>query len=354
MKIPYLPLDLFGESRTALLDAVRRVGMSPELVPGPRTAAFEEALRADVGAVDVIACGGGFPPVLRALGVRAGDEVVVPAFGGAALASACVHLDAVPVFADVDPWTLVVDPVEVDKAVTGRTRVIAAAHVFAVMADMPALRRIAADYEVRLLEDASSAHGGVLGGRPAGTWGDVGMFSFAWSEVCGMPGEGGAVVTSDPGLGRAVRALFAPGGPCAGSRFDEVMAAFQLHRMPLWPRLRDRRARIAEYYTGRFSGLTGVRPAPSAGGFHAVYAVFAERRDALREHLATRGIGTHVHHPVPLPRHPAFVALATPGRDWPAAERATAHHLALPLHHRLTDAQAEQVADEVCRFAGRT
>ncbi|MER5262536.1 DegT/DnrJ/EryC1/StrS family aminotransferase [Actinosynnema sp. NPDC002837] len=368
MTIPFFPPDLFDGD--LLLEVVEEVGLTPDqrFILGTRTAEFEAVLRDSLGVADAVACGSGTAAltlVLHAMGVGPGDEVIVPAYGCAPLASAPSVLGATPVYADVDPWTMVVDPAEVDKLVTGRTKVIMPAHVFSVMADMPALRRIATDAGARLLEDSAVGQGGVLAGRAAGTWGDAGVFSFVQVKTFGMPGEGGMVVTGDPALAREVRMLRNHGQDGVhrfvhhrigyNSRFDEVMAAFQLRRLATLPDRLARRARIGEYYTSRFADLAGrgvLAPPPGRDGrcFY-VYSLLADRRDALRDHLAAHGIGSHVYYPAPLPRQPAFAGHAQPGRDWPAAASAARRQLAIPIHPHLTDAQVEHIADEVCRFA---
>ncbi|MFD0202879.1 MULTISPECIES: DegT/DnrJ/EryC1/StrS family aminotransferase [Saccharothrix] len=368
MRIPFFPPDLFDGD--LLLEVVEEVGLAPDqrFILGTRTARFEAVVRDALGVADAVACGSGTSAltlVLRAMGVGPGDEVIVPAYGCAPPASAPSVLGATPVFADVDPWTMVVDPAEVDKLVTERTKVIMPAHVFSVMADMPALRRIATEAGVRLLEDSAVGQGGVLAGRAAGTWGDAGVFSFVQVKTFGMPGEGGMVVTGDPALAREARMLRNHGQDGVhrfvhhrighNSRFDEVMAAFQLRRFATLPERLERRARIGEYYTSRFADLAGrgvLAPPPGRDGrcFY-VYSLLAERRDALRDHLAAHDIGSHVYYRAPLPLQPAFAGHAQPGRDWPAAQAAARRQLAIPIHPHLTDAQVERIADEVCRFA---
>lgn len=194
--IPFFPPDLFEGDRDVLLDIVRRVGLSPSqrFILGEHTARFEEALRVSLGAADVVACGSGTTAltlVLHAMGVGPGDEVVVPAFGCAPLASTVVNLGATPVFADVDPWTMVVDPDEMEGLITGRTRALMPAHIFSIMADMPRLCEIAHRYQARLVEDSAVAQGAVLDGRPAGLWGEAGVFSFVQVKTFGTAGEGG-------------------------------------------------------------------------------------------------------------------------------------------------------------------
>jgi dTDP-4-amino-4,6-dideoxygalactose transaminase len=183
----------------------------------------------------------------------------------------------------------------------------------------------------------------------------------------GTAGEGGVVVTGDAELGRAVRMLRNHGQDGRtrfvhhrigyNSRFDEVLAAFQIHRFPGFPARLERRARIAEYYTERFAGLAdrGVLAPPPGreGRCYYVYSLLAERRDALRDALAARGVGSHVYYPLPLPRQAAFARHVRPGQRWPHAESASRRTLALPIYPHLTDAQVEYIADAVCESAGR-
>ncbi|MGQ0838220.1 DegT/DnrJ/EryC1/StrS family aminotransferase [Actinokineospora sp.] len=371
MTLPFFPPDLFAGERDVLLATVRRIGLADEqkFILGERTARFEHALREQLGAADVVACGSGTTAlmlVLRAMDIGPGDEVVVPAFGCAPLAASVVNVGATPVFADVHPWTMVVEPYEVARAITGRTAAIMPAHMFSVMADMPTMRELANRHDIRLVEDSAVAQGGVLDGIPAGRWGEAGVFSFVQVKTFGTIGEGGAVVTDDPEIGRVVRMLRNHGQDGTqrfvhhlvgyNSRFDEIMADFQLHRLAGLADRLERRAQIADYYTERFAALVerGVQPPPAGrdGRCYYVYSLLAERREDLRRHLAERGVGTHVYYPAPLPSQPAFAPYAPPGRYWPHAELACARTLALPIYPHLTDAQVEHIADAVCDFPG--
>jgi dTDP-4-amino-4,6-dideoxygalactose transaminase len=367
--IPFFAPDLFEEDREVLLDLVRRTGTvaGQRFILGERTAALEEALRATVDGAEVVACSSGtsgLTLILTAMGVGPGDEVVVPAYGCAPLGNTVANLGATPVFADIDPVTMVVDPAEVERAITPRTRAVMPAHMFSVMADMPAMREIARRHGVRLVEDSAVAQGGVLHGRPAGTWGEAGVFSFVQVKTFGTAGEGGVVVTHDAELARVVRALRNHGqeGPRfvhqrvgLNSRFDELQAAFQLHRLPGLAARLERRARIAAHYTERFAPLAerGIVPPPPGrdGRCYYVYSVLAEERDALERHLAAHGVASHVYYPLPLPHQPAFARFAPPGREWPHAWAASRRQLALPVNPHLTDAEVEYVADTVCAFA---
>jgi dTDP-4-amino-4,6-dideoxygalactose transaminase len=369
VKLPYFPSGLFAPERDALLESLRSVATHPsqKFILGERTAHFERLLREATGAGDVIACGSGTGALtlaLHALGIGPDDEVIVPAFCAPSVASTVANLGATPVFADADPETMVMDPAAAEKLVTDRTRVLMPTHVFSVMADMPAFNAIAARHGLAVLEDAATAQGASLDGVPAGRWGDAGVYSFFQIKPFGTAGEGGAVLTDEPELGRRVRMLRNHGQDGVrrfqhhrigyNSRFDEVMAAFQARRLDSLPERMERRTRIAEYYTDRFAPLREhgvITPPPGREGrCYYVYALLLDRRDGLRDHLTERGIGTHVHYPVPLPLQPAFAGFTRPGQAWPNAREAGRRNLALPLWHGLTDAEAEYVADTVCEF----
>ncbi len=370
--IPFFPPDLFHEDRDTLLRLLYEIGTGREqrFILGEHTRRFETALAEGLGVADVVACASGtgaLQLVLTALGIGPGDEVVVPAFGCAPPAAAVLHTGAVPVFADVDPVTLTLDPADAARRVGPRTRALMPAHVFSVMADMPAFTALAAAHGLRLVEDSAVAQGASLGGRPAGTWGDAGVYSFVQVKSFGMPGEGGAVVTDDAETARRVRMLRNHGQDGRerflhhtighNSRFDEIQAAFQLHRLPGLAARLARRARIAAHYTERLSGLPGITTPPPGtdGRCYYVYTLLADDRDALRDHLAAHGVATHVYYPRVLPDQAAFAPVAArrrppggrDGEDWPHARHAAARHLSLPVHHRLTDAQAEHIADTV-------
>ncbi|WP_228718295.1 DegT/DnrJ/EryC1/StrS family aminotransferase [Kitasatospora acidiphila] len=369
-EIPFFPPDLFEGDRAELLRLLRQIGTGPSqrFILGEQTALLERELAEQLGAADVVACSSGttaLTMVLAALEVGPGDEVVVPAFGCAPLAAGVVQVGARPVFADIDPWTMVADPAAMERRITGRTKALMPAHLFSVMADMPAFQALAERHGLRLVEDSAVAQGGVLAGRPAGLWGEAGVYSFVQVKTFGMPGEGGVVVTRDAEIGRTVRMLRNHGQDGRvrfrhhrigwNSRFDELQAAFQRHRLPGLPARLERRARIAAYYTERFTPLAGrgVQPPPpgTEGRCYYVYTVLAERRGALAAHLRAHGIASHAYYPQILPRQEAFAPYVQAGDSWPAADRAAERALSIPVYPHLTDRQVEYIADVVCDFA---
>jgi dTDP-4-amino-4,6-dideoxygalactose transaminase len=367
--LPFFPPDLFEADRDALHKAVLAAGTDPQqrFILGQRTAEFEQQIKNATGAGDVIACGsgtGGLELAVAALDIGPGDEVIVPAFCCQPVASAVANAGATPVFADVDPWTMVIDPDSMESLITDRTRALMPAHLFSIMADMPRIMRIARRHGLPVIEDAAVAQGAVLDDVPAGRWGTLGVFSFFQVKALGTAGEGGVVLTDDPAHARSVRMLRNHGQDGKNrflhhrigrnSRFDEVIAAFQLHRLPSFAGRLERRAQIADYYTRRFAALPDsdvtAPPAGRNGRCYYVYSLQVPRREDLRAYLGEHGIGSHVYYPTPLPLQPAFAPWAPAGADWPHARHASRTNLAIPIWPHLTDADTERIADTICDF----
>lgn len=368
IRLPFFPPDLFEEDRDTILDIVYRTGTAPpgKLILGNAVERFEEACRERTGARWVVACASGTGALtlcVDALDLGPGDEVIVPAFCCQPVASTIANRGAKPIFADIHPETLVMDPAHTEELIGPATRALMPAHVFSVMADMPAFEDIGRRHDLSVIEDAAVAQGAALDGRPAGRWGTIGAWSFFQVKALGAIGEGGVVITDDDELGERCRWLRNHGQDGKtrflhhivgyNSRMDEVLAEFLLHRLERFEERLDRRADIAAYYTGRFEPLrdAGLVAPPSGreGRCYYVYSVLTDRRDELREHLAERGIGTHVYYPLPLPDQPAFAEFADPGR-YPNAVAAGRRNLALPIWPHLTDADVEYIADSVAEF----
>lgn len=367
--IPFFPPDLFESDREVLLDLLYELGTSAsqKFILGEKTLAFEEYLRTSVGVDHAVACSSGTAGLelaVAALGIGPGDEVVIPAFCCQPVASSVVNVGATPVFADIDPYSLVIDPSAMEAAISERTRAVMPAHVFSIMADMPSVNKIAEAHQLSVIEDAAVAQGAVLDGVPAGAWGDIGVFSFFQVKAMGTVGEGGVVLTDDSELARSARIYrnhgqdginrFTHHVVGQNKRFDELIAAFQLARVGGFAERLERRAQIADYYTERFAGLRdrGILSPPSGrnGRCYYVYSLLVDRREDLRSWLSESGVGSHVYYPVPLPRQPAFDRFAAESGDWPNATMAGRKNLAIPIWPHLTDSQVEFVADSVCAF----
>lgn len=275
--VPYAHTRLPDEERELLREVLYEVGTDPEqkFILGRRTAELERRLadRADVR--DVVACASGTSALvlaLRAVGVLPGDEVIVPAFGAEPLAATVLGIGGVPVFADVDPVTMVMDPVDAESRVTDRTRAVVPAHTFTTMADMPAIVAFARRRGIAVVEDAAVAQGATLGGRAAGTWGDIGLYSFFPVKPFGMPGEGAVVLSDSAELATLVRRLrnhgqdgvqrFVHHEVGLNSRFDEVLAGFQLARLERADAMVARRAAVAAHYNSASRRCAGAACSP--------------------------------------------------------------------------------------------
>ncbi|MFR9728438.1 DegT/DnrJ/EryC1/StrS family aminotransferase [Saccharopolyspora sp. MS10] len=312
--------------------------------------------------------------LLRAMGLRPGDEVVVPAYSFVSTASSVVLAGGRPVFADIDPVTYALDPAEVERVAGPRTRFVMPAHLFNQMADMSALSRVAARLGLGVLEDSAEAIGMRQLGVHAGLHGAGGVLSFFPTKVLGAMGDAGAVLTDDPRIAELVGGLRHHGRfghtldhfpgistetalPGTNSKMDDIQAAVLLAKLPGLDEDIARRAALATAYRARLADVPGVLRlpevvdrGPGSASVSYVFQIEVERRDELAARLAERGIGTETYYPVPLHRQPCFQT-ARPGAErLPNAEAAARRALALPLYPDLTLEQLEQVCAAVRAF----
>ena len=357
--IPFLDLHP-GEDTGAVREAIQRVITRGWFILGPEVDAFEAEFADACGALHAVAVGNGTDAValmLRALGIGAGDEVIVPAITAGYTALAVTSTGAVPVIADVDDETLTLDPDACAAAITSRTKAIVPVHLYGQAAPLPAITAIAARHALAVVEDCCQAHLATCEGTPVGTTTTGGAFSFYPTKNLGALGDGGAVITSDAQLARQVR-LLRNGGQSDryhheiigfNSRLDELQAAVLRARLPLLYRWTARRREIAAQYRRQLTER--VRPLTERDPGH-VYHLFPIRvrdedgrgsnRNALQQHLRTLGIETLIHYPVPLNRQTAFAGF---GRlETPVASVAAREVLSLPLHPRLPGGHVDQVA----------
>jgi dTDP-4-amino-4,6-dideoxygalactose transaminase len=348
---------------------------------GKQVGEFESALAAYTGARHVVGVNSGTDALvllLRACGLRPGDGVLVPAYSFIATASSVVLAGGHPQFVDIDPRTYAMDPVALDAAATAQSRFVMPVHLFHTMADMAAVTAVARRRGLTLVEDSAEAIGMRRGGVHAGLHGSGGILSFFPSKTLGALGDAGAVLTDDPAVADTVAALRHHGRtgrtlddfsaistqsaiPGANSKMDDFQAAVLLAKLAVLDTQIARRAELAAAYTARLRDLPGIIRLPGttdAGpgdrDVYYVYLIESEHRDALVAHLADHGIGTEVYYPVPLPHQPAFAHLRHRPGDFPHAEAAAAHAVALPFHPDLTTAEVDRVCAFVRSFLTRT
>jgi len=342
-----------GDDAPEIRRAVDRVIDRGWFVLGPEVEAFEHEFAAASGAPYAVGVGSGTDAIaltLRALGVGPGDEVITTPLSAAFTALAIVMAGARPVFADVDPIRLTIDPAQIERMIGPRTRAIVPVHLYGQPADMSVIERIASRHALPVVEDCCQAHLATTQGRPVGTIGIAGAFSFYPTKNLGALGDGGAVITHDAALADRVRRL-RNGGQRArydhdqlgvNSRLDEIQAAVLRARLPHLKAWTSRRRELAARYRAALGGLSvEVPPECDTGHVYHLFVVRVPDRDRFQRQLAADGIETLVHYPLPIPRQQAFTHMAP--ADCPMASRACDEVLSLPLHPGLSDDDLDSV-----------
>lgn len=344
--------------------AIESVLSTQQFVLGREGAALEEEIAALCGVADGVGVASGTDALilaLRACGVQARDEVILPTSTFVATGSAVSALGAAPVFADVRPETYNLDPSELERRVTPRTRAIIAVHLYGLAADMESIVAFAKSRKLPLIEDCAQAIGAVYKGRRVGSFADAACQSFYPTKNLGAYGDAGMVVTNSPELATRLRTLrnhgqtakYLSNEPGWNSRLDEIQAAIlrvKLRHLAEWQRAR--RSHAAEY-TRLLEQVPGVMPPHEPEGCEHVYhqyTIRCERRDALQQHLAARKIGSTVYYPHPLHLQPLYAHLGHKTGDFPHAERAAQEVLSLPMYPELRKDQIARVVEGIAEF----
>jgi dTDP-4-amino-4,6-dideoxygalactose transaminase len=348
--------------RDEILAAITRVCDSQRFVMGPEVEALEHELAQYVGVPEAITVSSGTDALLAALmalGIGAGDEVITSTFSFFATAGSVARLGATPVLLDIDPVTCNVDPVQIRRALTPRTRAIIPVHLYGLCADMDPIMEIAREAGAAVVEDAAQAIGATYKSRQAGTIGTVGCFSFFPSKNLGAFGDGGFITTADSALAHEIRLLRNHGAEpkyfhrrIGGNfRLDALQAAVLRVKLPHLERWTTMRQANAARYQLLFQsrGLTDriTLPVVPPGRTHIFnqYVVRVPERDRVQQFLADRGIGTEIYYPVPFHLQECFAALGHTRGDFPHAEAAASSVLALPIYGELTAEQQTIVVD---------
>jgi dTDP-3-amino-3,4,6-trideoxy-alpha-D-glucose transaminase len=344
----------------AIREAIDRVVARGWFVLGPEVDAFEAEFAAASGAAHAVGVGTGTDAIaliLRALGIGPGDEVITSPLSAAYSALAIMMAGARPVFADIDPERLTLDAVQAERAITPRTKAILPVHLYGQPADMDAIAAVASTHRLALVEDCCQAHLATANGRPVGTIGVAGAFSFYPTKNLGALGDGGAIVTNDAALAERVRRLRNGGQRDryhhetfgVNSRLDEMQAAILRARLPQLRAWTERRRALAARYRAALTGAPVRVPREcDAGHVYHLFVVRSSDRAALQAHLAQRGVETLIHYPIPIPRQPALAA-ASPA-SCPHADAACADVLSLPFSPSIGDADVDELASAVSAF----
>jgi dTDP-4-amino-4,6-dideoxygalactose transaminase len=343
--------------------AIDRVLPMGKYTLGPVLEEFERDFARYCGTKQAIGISSGTAALqlaLAAMGVGPGDEVITQANTYVATGFAISYLGAKPVFVDVDPVYANLDMNGLEARITPRTKVIIPVHLYGHPVDMDPLLQVARKHGLRVLEDASHAHGASYKGRRTGSLGDAAAFSFYPSKVLGAYGDAGAIVTSDDDLAKRLRVLRYMGQEVKGThlivgyqeRLDPMQAAIlqvKLRHLEEW--IAKRRA-IAHRYSEMLAGLPVRLPAEAPDCRHVfyLYTVFVEHRDELAAYLMARGIGVQLIYHTPVPLQPCYEELGYSPSDFPVATRLATELINLPVFPELRDNEIERVGEAIRSF----
>ena len=358
MQVPLLDLKAqYADIKNDIDQAVHRVLDSARFIGGPEVSGLEEEIARYCRSPQAIACASGTDALLlalRGLEVGPGDEVVTTAFSFFASAGTIANVGARPVFVDIDPRTYNLDPHRLEAAITPLTKAVVAVHLYGQCCDLTAIKAVCDKHQLFLIEDAAQAIGSEWEGRRAGSVGDLGCFSFFPSKNLGAFGDGGIMTARDAALAERVRLLREHGAKPkyyhalvgTNSRLDALQAAVLRVKLRHLDRWSEKRAKNAALYDQLFEGARLTRPYRDARTRHIYnqYVIRVPQRDALRQHLTDRGVGTEIYYPVPLHLQQCFASLGYREGDMPQSEAAAREVLALPIYPELTEEQIRYVA----------
>jgi dTDP-4-amino-4,6-dideoxygalactose transaminase len=366
IQVPLVDLKAqYQAIKDEVLAAVAGVFEDMHLNLGPNVAALEAEFAAYCGATHCIGVGSGTDALvlaLRAAGVGPGDEVITVSHTFFADTEAIALIGAAPVYVDVEPDTYNLDPAHLEAAITPRTKAIVPVHLCGQPADMAPIMEIARRRGLFVLEDACQAHGAYYQGRRTGTLGDAACFSFYCSKNLGAYGEGGAVVTDGDELAAGIRRLrdhgsavrYAHDAIGTNARLDEVQAAILRVKPPYLEDYTARRQAVAAAYDAGLAGsaVDAPRVRPDRTHVYHLYSIQTDQRDALKAHLAERGVATGIHYPIPSHLQPAARAWSKGPGSLPVTERLVQRILSLPIYPEMTPEQIEYVIECVHGFPG--
>ena len=342
--------------------AALRVLRSGWYVLGPEVEAFEHAFAAYVGRKYCVGVNSGLDALtlaVRALGIGAGDEVLVPANTYIATVLAITANGATPVFVEPDAY-FTMDAAKIEEAITPRTKAIMVVHLYGQATKMDDVCRIAKAHGLHLLEDCAQSHGARFGGTMTGAFGDAGCFSFYPTKNLGAFGDAGAIVTDDEELARTLRMLRNYGSEKkyhnklvgVNSRLDELQAALLHTKLGHLDELIAERERIAAAYLDGMHNPAVKLPKTRANANHVwhQFVVQTEDRDGFQQYLADHGIKTVIHYPIPPHLAECYESLGHKEGDYPIAEKMAKTVLSLPMFNGMREEEVQYVIETVNRY----
>ena len=358
MKVPFV--DLYAQYQDIKKDidsAIEKTIRTSAYIGGPAVKEFEKEFAAWVGVDHVVACGNGTDSIeilLRAYGVSAGDEVLVPAISWISTSEAVGSVGATPVFVDIEENYFSIDPARIEAAITKKTKAIIPVHLYGHPADMPAIMAIAKKHNLVVIEDCAQSHGAKIDGKAAGTFGHAASFSFYPGKNLGAYGDAGCMATNDAAIAEQSRMIAQHGQKGKhnhliegrNSRLDGLQAAILQAKLPYLNSWTDRRIANAARYDAALKGSQVCIPNVRTGSRHVyhLYVVRVADREAVQARLEKAGIETAVHYPTPLPFLPCYAHYGHKPADFPVATACQHTILSIPMFAELTEEQIAHVA----------
>jgi len=342
--------------------AVENVFLSSNFILGQNVKNFEKEFAGYCGAKRCVGVGNGLEAIqiaLHALGVGKGDEVITTPFTAVATGLSIILAGAKPVFADIDD-TFNIEPEKIKKKITKRTKAIIPVHLYGQMADINSIMDIATKNNLKVIEDACQAHGSEFNGKKAGTFGDIGCFSFYPTKNLGCYGDGGAIITNDNKIADMIEKLRNYGEERKyynvykgfNSRLDELQAAIlrvKLKHLDAWNAKRRKHA-IKYNELLRDTGLKLPLEQKGRKHIYHIYAIASEKRDELQKFLLKEGIETSVHYPLPIHLQPAYKGLGIKKNSLPVSEKASQQVLSLPIYPELAEEDIVKTGESIKKF----
>jgi dTDP-4-amino-4,6-dideoxygalactose transaminase len=357
------PLAQYLAHKDEIDAAIAKTLASGWYILGDEVAAFEADFARWLGTDHAVGVGNGTEALhlaMRAIGVGPGDEVITVAHTAVATVAAIEMAGAVPVLVDIAPDFYTLDPAQLERAITPKTKAVIPVHLYGQSAELTPILEIARAHGVKVIEDCAQAHGATYHGRRLGALGDLGCFSFYPTKNLGAIGDGGMVVTSDPALAERVRLLRQYGwadryiSSIAGvnSRLDVIQAAILRVKLRYLDADNAARRRLAQRYDTLLRDAGLRLPQIRAGAEHVyhLYVVRSPRRDQLLGHLKAAGVSALIHYPMPVHRQPAYVNRLRGGDSLPVTDRVAGEVLSLPMYPELAERDVVRVADAIHSF----
>ncbi len=365
MNVPFATFQpMHDEIRDELDKVYKRVVDGGYFIQGKECSAFEKEFAEYCGAKHCIGVGNGLDAlylILRAYGIGAGDEVIVPSNTYIATALAVSYAGATPIFVEPSLETYNIAPELIEEKITEKTKAIIAVHLQGRAADMDAINGIGAKYGLFVFEDAAQAHGAKYKGKRVGALADAAGFSFYPGKNLGALGDGGCITTNCDEMAAKIRALGNYGSDYKyhhiykgnNSRLDEMQAAFLRAKLPNLDRWNEERRRIAGIYFEKITNPKIALPTKSDDIYEHIYHIFAVRtdtRDEFEEYLKGNGIGTVKHYPIPMHLQEAYAELKIPEGTLPVAERISKTIISLPMYYGMSDSEINYVCDIINNY----